>query len=90
MRPHHDVIQEVSWSGSGRYLSTGADNGGFKIFEADTGALVAKKIGHTLGVKGLVWLGGGDDQLLTASLDTKLKVWSLEKLISSEDAKPEH
>lgn len=51
---------------------------------------MAKKIGHTLGVKGLVWLGGGDDQLLTASLDTKLKVWSLEKLISSEDAKPEH
>lgn len=76
---------------SGKYLAVSSDSGCFKIYDAESGKAVAKNKKHNRAVKGIVWMGEDDKYLLTGALDSKIRLWSVEKLISlNNGASPEH
>ncbi len=91
LRPHSSTVHDVSWSPSGKYLATSSDSGTFKIYQAETGKAVAKNNKHTRAVKGMVWMDEEDKFLLTGGLDSKIRLWSVDKLVAQQEgALPDH
>ena len=91
LRPYPSFIREASWSYSGKYLAVSSDSGSFKIYDAESGQIVAKNKKHNRAVKGIVWMGEEDQYVLTGALDSRIRLWSLEKLMSLNNAAtPEH
>ncbi len=67
-------ITSLAWHPQEPLIAGGMWNGGVKLWDADTGALVAELRGHEGAVNALAWSPGGD-RLATASADGMVRIW---------------
>jgi len=82
---HSSTIYSISISYNGKYLATGSADKLIKIWDMNTGDLIETLHGHTSHVTSVEWLPGSDQQLVSASWDETVKLWSWK-----EDDTPMH
>jgi len=78
--PHGVPIASMCWCGSDR-LAIGRSDNSIQIVELPQANIVARLVGHTGTVSCLLWQAD-NNQLLSGSFDTTLRIWSLQSVES--------
>jgi WD40 repeat protein len=71
--PHPAQVEAVAFSKYGRTIATGGYDGKVRLWDAETGTLMATLDGHTDVVAAVAF--GPDDTLATASWDNTVRLW---------------
>ena len=75
---HPDSINNLSWSPDGRRIATAGGDFAVRVWDAQTGELVAELLGHTGSVITVDWAPDSHRLLSTAS-DGVAKIWGVEE-----------
>lgn len=81
---HGSPVKAVAFSSDGKLVATGAEDGTVKIWESGTGAMKQQlSPKHAGAVMALAFANNDPNILATASADTKLLLWDLQKGLKS-------
>ncbi len=73
---HADRVNAVSWSDDGKYLASASRDQSAKVYNGDSGELIASYLGHHHQVSGVAVLSE-PEQVLSVGADQKLHRWNL-------------
>jgi WD40 repeat protein len=74
---HSDIITQIAWSADGKKLATASQDRTIRIWNTETGALVANLEGHTDIVLGITWSPDGST-LASTSADDTIRLWDIQ------------
>jgi WD40 repeat protein len=72
---HDDAVEGAVFSPDGRFVVTASDDKTARIWDADTGAPLAKLAGHNGFINGVAWSPDGQN-IVTASEDKTARIWN--------------
>lgn len=82
----HDQVGRLAGSACGRWLAGGSEKGGLVVWDLETGAMLASTPDAHL--RRITSVKFTTNNIITASEDGTVKVWSLDTLLSSPVTKP--
>ncbi len=73
---HAGEISSMAFDQNGKVLATASEDATIKLWDTNSGALLATLAGHADGIQSVIFDHGGK-RLATVSLDGKLKIWDV-------------
>ena len=81
------AITTIAWSWDGAYLASGDAGGTIRLWEAQTGALLACSQGHRDAVTQLLWSPATYRLTSSARRESWLRIWDYSPLLRASQAK---
>jgi len=91
-RDGKSAVYTIALSPDGKTLASGSEDGAVRLWDVATGKVIAKWMGHSVGVSSICWSHDGR-QVLSGSLDGDVRVWDVESgktTLQIEPTNPEH